>query len=183
MKVILPSRAARLSAIPLVALSIGAGVPMTAAHAVTVSPNPVVCNTAGAFTIDAVQGETFTLQFSSCVTVRYDTRILSANQGSGTATVGDSITFTVLPHAPVGLHAAAVTLTTVGDVVGSLTIEPAPEQAPTPWFQSYARHAAAEQCATTWHPSWAQWPNNHTGGPTCDRTYVYDVAQGLWQYQ
>ena len=37
------------------------------------------------------------------------------------------------------------------------------------WLQSYGRASAAEVCAEGWGPSWAQWPNDGTGGWTCDR--------------
>lgn len=37
------------------------------------------------------------------------------------------------------------------------------------WVQSYGREAVDASCLRGWHPSWAQWPNDGTGGWTCDR--------------
>ncbi len=53
---------------------------------------------------------------------------------------------------------------------------------PTPQFLSYGRTSSDEVCEATWRPSWAMWMNNGTGGFTCDRTYVYDSAMGVWRY-
>lgn len=50
---------------------------------------------------------------------------------------------------------------------------------PPPWFQSYGR-GAAESCTAGWNPSWAEWPNNHTGGFVCVRNVVYNNATGAW---
>ena len=41
-------------------------------------------------------------------------------------------------------------------------------------MQSTARASADAACATGWNPSWAQWPNNGTGGYVCNRwIYIY----------
>lgn len=51
---------------------------------------------------------------------------------------------------------------------------------PPPWFQSYGRHSADEACLAGWHPSWAMWMNNGTGGWTCDRELYYDGSTATW---
>ena len=38
-----------------------------------------------------------------------------------------------------------------------------------PWMQSTARASSDDACPDGWSPSWAQWPNDNTGGPTCTR--------------
>ena len=37
------------------------------------------------------------------------------------------------------------------------------------WYQSYGRVSADAVCEDGWYPSWAQWPNDGTGGWVCDR--------------
>jgi len=37
------------------------------------------------------------------------------------------------------------------------------------WHQSYARASADAVCKDGWYPSWAQWPNDGTGGWVCNR--------------
>lgn len=49
--------------------------------------------------------------------------------------------------------------------------------APPLWMQSYSK-PAAEQCADGWSPSWAQWANEGTGGPVCNRYVLY--RGGAW---
>ena len=39
-----------------------------------------------------------------------------------------------------------------------------------PWLQSVARESSEATCPEGWDPSWAQWPNDGAGGPTCNRT-------------
>lgn len=38
---------------------------------------------------------------------------------------------------------------------------------PAPWLKAVGR-AAGEQCPEGMNPSWARWPNNGTGGFTCE---------------
>lgn len=40
----------------------------------------------------------------------------------------------------------------------------------TAWLLAYARPSADARCRLGWNPSWGQWPNNGTGGYTCERT-------------
>ena len=67
---------------------------------------------------------------------------------------------------------------------------PPPVRPPQIQFQSYQRASQNEVCAhqaweTPWHsdwnsadydwtPSWAWWPNNHTGGWVCNRAITWD---------
>ena len=50
---------------------------------------------------------------------------------------------------------------------------------PAPWLQAYARPTSASTCLPGWSPSWAMWPNNNTGGFTCERRIEY--VSGDWQ--
>ena len=162
----LPTRAMRMSAVPLVALAVVGS--MASPH--------------------AQQGETFSISFSTCTgnTLIYDTSLLSASVSSGTALNGATtvVTFTVLTTASVGLHVAAVTaISGLNGPSGDLTVTAAPQATPPPWFQAYARSSSTQSCDSSWHASWAQWPNGRTGGPTCERTYSYDLARGMWRYE
>jgi len=184
----LPTRAMRMSALPLVALAVVGSMASPPVFAATVSPNPALCFTPGSLTINAQQGETFSITFSTCTgnTLIYDTSLLSASVSSGSALNGATtvVTFTVLTTASVGLHVAAVTaITGVNGPTGDLTVTAAPQATPPPWFQAYARSSFTQSCDSSWHASWAQWPNGRTGGPTCERTYSYDLARGMWRYE
>jgi len=183
----LPTRAMRMSVVPLVALAIVGPMTSQPAFAATVTPNPVLCSTPGTLTINAQQGETFSITFSGCTsdTLTYDTSLLSASVSSGSVlTVTTVVTFTVLTTAGLGLHVAAVTAIKAGlGPSGNLTVTAAPQATPPPWFQAYARASLTQTCESTWHPSWAQWPNGRTGGPTCERTYSYDLERGMWRYE
>lgn len=52
--------------------------------------------------------------------------------------------------------------------------EPVPSQnsgeRATPWQQSIGRATSETECPVGYKPGWAQWPNNYTGGHTCERT-------------
>lgn len=50
---------------------------------------------------------------------------------------------------------------------------------PPPWHQAYGR-GATETCNAGWNPSWAQWPNNNTGGFVCVRSLVYNNSTATW---
>lgn len=39
-----------------------------------------------------------------------------------------------------------------------------------PWQQSIGRATSETECPVGYKPGWAQWPNNSTGGDTCERT-------------
>lgn len=65
-------------------------------------------------------------------------------------------------------------LTTSNDY--SMTI---PGSDPVPWLQAYARKST-DTCDAGWSPSWAEWPNGHTGGFVCVRMYVYNTSSGAW---
>ena len=47
------------------------------------------------------------------------------------------------------------------------------DDTPQPWFQSIGRPSADALCPAGWNPSWAEWPNGHTGGFVCNRNYVW----------
>lgn len=53
-------------------------------------------------------------------------------------------------------------------------------ESPPDVLEQYARDID-EVCASTWGPSWAQWPNNHTGGWVCTRTLFYNTSTHSWQ--
>lgn len=46
-------------------------------------------------------------------------------------------------------------------------------QTPPPWLQSYGR-TDSQQCASGWHPSWAEWAVDKTGGWVCNRTIFWN---------
>jgi len=52
--------------------------------------------------------------------------------------------------------------------------EPVPSQnsggRAIPWQQSIGRATSETDCPVGYKPGWAQWPNNSTGGDTCERT-------------
>lgn len=52
-------------------------------------------------------------------------------------------------------------------------------QIPPPWLRAYERPAASATCAEGWNPSWAMWPNEHTGGFTCESRMEY--VNGNWR--
>lgn len=39
----------------------------------------------------------------------------------------------------------------------------------SPWLQQTGRDSAEAPCPEGWGPSWAEWPNDHTGGWVCTR--------------
>ena len=49
---------------------------------------------------------------------------------------------------------------------------------PPPWLKAIGREAV-EQCPEGMHPSWAMWPNNGTGGFTCEWREEY-TGNFLW---
>jgi hypothetical protein len=56
----------------------------------------------------------------------------------------------------------------------------AAEQTPLPWYHSYGRADVNATCDAGWHPSYAMWPHDDTGGWVCDRTLSYNNATRLW---
>lgn len=53
-------------------------------------------------------------------------------------------------------------------------------ESPPDVLEQYARDID-EVCASTWGPSWAQWPNDRTGGWVCTRTLFYNTSTYSWQ--
>lgn len=55
-----------------------------------------------------------------------------------------------------------------------------PSQIPPPWLQSYQRATFETECLPGWSPSWAQWPNEFSGGWTCERRLYWNVSSRDW---
>ncbi|HEV8023308.1 MAG TPA: choice-of-anchor Q domain-containing protein [Candidatus Nanopelagicales bacterium] len=55
---------------------------------------------------------------------------------------------------------------------------PDPSQAPPAWFQATTRNEETDPCPANMHPSWAQWPNDNTGGWTCEWSTWWDINKG-----
>jgi hypothetical protein len=53
---------------------------------------------------------------------------------------------------------------------------------PAPWLQAVGR-ASGATCPAGWNPSWAQWPNNNTGGFVCVREQTWDTSLSGWVYK
>lgn len=53
-------------------------------------------------------------------------------------------------------------------------------ESPPDVLQQYARDID-DVCASSWGPSWAQWPNDHTGGWVCTRSLYYNTSTRSWQ--
>ncbi len=52
-------------------------------------------------------------------------------------------------------------------------------QLPPSWFQATMRASSTEPCPSGSNPSWAAWPNQGTGGWTCEKTTWWDVNKGV----
>lgn len=67
--------------------------------------------------------------------------------------------------------------TTLTAAVNGVDPEPSPEAAenvePAPWLQAYGRQQDGI-CLPGWHPSWAEWAVDKTGGWTCERTVLWN---------
>lgn len=61
-------------------------------------------------------------------------------------------------------------------VVMNTMAPPRGDQAPPDWMQQVAR-AQGAACESGWYPSWAEWPNEHTGGYVCTRTLRWTPAR------
>lgn len=82
----------------------------------------------------------------------------------------------------VPLPAGQYTLTVFDDIWGirSSTIlidvysEQPQERDLSIWHQATGRESDSDPCPTGWQPSWAQWPNNGSGGFVCNhQSYAY----------
>ena len=60
-------------------------------------------------------------------------------------------------------------------VVLNLTPLPRGPQAPPDWVKQVGR-LEKDACPAGWHPSWAQWPNDHTGGFVCEQVLRWTPA-------
>ena len=54
-----------------------------------------------------------------------------------------------------------------------------PSQVPPSWHQAQGRQQQESVCPPGMAPSWAQWPNEGTGGWTCEWTTWWDVNEGV----
>ena len=57
--------------------------------------------------------------------------------------------------------------------------EPDLSQVPPSWHQAQGRQQREAVCPPGMAPSWAQWPNEGTGGWTCEYTTWWDVDEGV----
>jgi hypothetical protein len=51
---------------------------------------------------------------------------------------------------------------------------------PPPWLQSYALSGGETSCMDGWSQSWAQWPNNNSGGFVCNRSTYWSSGAQAW---
>jgi len=51
---------------------------------------------------------------------------------------------------------------------------------PPPWLQSYALSGDETNCMDGWSQSWAQWPNNNSGGFVCNRSTYWSSGAQAW---
>jgi len=54
-----------------------------------------------------------------------------------------------------------------------------PSQVPPSWYQAQGRQQREAVCPPGMAPSWAQWPNERTGGWTCEWTTWWNVNEGV----
>ncbi len=54
---------------------------------------------------------------------------------------------------------------------------------PPPWLLAIGRASAAATCPDGTEPSWAQWPNDGSGGYTCESSIVYDPNTAKWVHK
>jgi len=112
-----------------------------------------------------------------------------ANNGGPTQTMMPGAGSPVLGAAnPAGAPATdqrGYTRTTNGradmGAVERLGVPPAadPSQVPPSWHQAQGREQREAVCPPGMAPSWAQWPNERTGGWTCEYTTWWDVNEGV----
>ena len=189
----------RLGVFPLVAVAVGLPVAIEAPEAMAATysgPDAIACSTPGSFTVDGQPGETFEVDFENCnsgasgrpyVTLTYNEALLSGSVASGaTITSDQTVTFSIRSGAPAGTYAAAVTIAPssgFSSKYGGLTITtrtsspPVRTSSPPVWHQSYSIKQSMD-CASGWDQSWAQWPNDGSGGYVCNRVVFY--KDGVW---
>ena len=51
---------------------------------------------------------------------------------------------------------------------------------PPPWLQSYALSGDETNCMDGWSQSWAQWPNDNSGGFVCNRSIYWSSGAQAW---
>jgi len=181
----------RLGVFSLIAVAVALPVAVDTPEAMAATysgDDPIYCSTPGSFTVDGLPGETFEVDFAICtattyVTLTYNEALLSGSVPSGsTITSSQTVTFTIRSGAPAGTYAAAVTVAPTGGSPGSstkyggLTVTTRTGSPPV-WHQSYSVERSAD-CASGWAKSWAQWPNDGSGGYVCNRVVFY--KDGTW---
>ena len=179
----------RLGVFPLIAVAVGLPVAIEAPEAMAATysgDDPIYCTTPGSFTVDGLPGETFEVDFENCsttnVTLTYNEALLSGSVASGaTITSDQTVTFSIRSGAPAGTYAAAVSIapSSGGLWYGGLTVTTRTSSPPSPpvWHQSYSIEQSTD-CASGWAQSWAQWPNDGSGGYVCNRVVFY--KDGVW---
>ena len=60
---------------------------------------------------------------------------------------------------------------------------PAAVKPPPSWLLATTRPSSADICPTGSNPSWAYWPNEGTGGFTCESSIVFDPRTDTWVSQ
>jgi len=94
-----------------------------------------------------------------------------------TGTPTPTVSPTVSPT-PTITPTASPTATPSPTVTPTPTVSPTPTPSPTyvwvanmngDWLQQFGRKID-DKCPAGWGPSWAEWPNEHTGGYVCTRT-------------
>jgi len=54
------------------------------------------------------------------------------------------------------------------------------ELAPPSWLWAYSRQSHDSPCREGWNASWALWPNDNTGGFTCERRIEWNTLTRTW---
>jgi hypothetical protein len=178
------------------AVAIGVALVTVAPPASAADPSvPVDCGTGvgGSFSVTCGSTIDFDLSASSCSVVLGSFTQETFQSFIDTSTELAGTGGTVVAHL-----AAKYVSYTAGPLIGTdtLTVQ-LPDRAlfdsndysmtsqkpnPEPWFQAVGRGAGVP-CPFGWNPSWAEWPNNNTGGFVCVRTQVWDNSAGDWTYK
>lgn len=149
------------------ALAVASAAPAFADISVTVSCVPP----GGTTTLTVTPGETITFLDSTigqCVAEAFVGAVDIYSYDNGDANLQ---TVTINGDLAPGLYEDAVYY--VGDAIYhyNLLVVAAGSDAGIPaWVQAYGRASATDTCIAGWDPSWAQWPNNGTGGFVCQRS-------------
>ena len=108
----------------------------------------------------------------------YDALLVTYTAGPRSGT--DSL---VLPSALLGMGARLFRGNL--DLIGAwyyMTVPAGPSGPPT-WLQAIGRPDHTADCPFGYGPSWAEWPNDRTGGWVCVREYYYSPSLADWAYR